>query len=236
MNNKEIILTPWWQWWSNPLFGLQPGHLEQTSIGKTMGDVFTYEDISTIKRELGIPDVPPDISEIINHGNGLAAIALDEELLEGGMPLLAFTTEMHDVQGLTELWMTRFGVEKKQQIKELLIKAKEIEAQLGWLTGLISDACEKSRQKDDVATRIRNVVYLYFRLIDSTIEARYRLNVDPDYIAALGDFDLVDKKIKNSFVLLVADHLQSIARLVENRIKLPVIDFDNLIKGMDEDA
>lgn len=236
MNNKELILTPWWQWWSNPLFGLQPGYLEKTSVGKIMGDAFTYEDISTIKRDLGIPDVPPNISEIINHGNGLAAIALDEELLEGGVALLAFTTEMHDVQGLTELWMTRFGIEKKQQIKELLIKAKEIEAQLGWLISLISDACEKSRQKDNVAARIRNVVYLYFKLIDSKIEARYRLNVDPDYIAALGDFDMVDKKIKNSFVLLVADHVQLIARLVENRIKLPIVDFESLIQGMDENA
>jgi hypothetical protein len=236
VNNKEIILTPWWQWWSNPLFGLQPGHLEKTSIGKSLGDVFTYDEISKIKLELAIPDVPPDISEIVNHGNGLAAIALDEELLEGGVALLAFTTEMHDVQGLTQLWMTRFGIEKKQQIKELLMKAKEIETQLGWLNSLISDACEKSRQKDSVASRIRSVIYLYFRLIDSKIEARYRLNVDNDFVVALGDLDMVDTKIKNSFVLLTADHIQSISRLVENRIKLPVVDFESLIQGIDENA
>lgn len=236
MNNKEIILTPWWQWWSNPLFDLQPGYLEKTSVDKTIGDVFTYHEISTIKQELQIPDVPPDISEIINHGNGLAAIALDEELLEEGVALLAFTTEMQDVQGVTELWMTRFGIEKKQQIKELLIKAKEIEAQLGWLSGLISDACEKSSQKDSVPARIRNVIYLYFRLIDSKIEARYRLTVNPDYISELGEIEELDKKIKNTFVLLAADSLQSIARLVEKRIKLPVVDFESLIQGMDENA
>lgn len=236
MNNKEIILTPWWQWWSNPLFGLQPGHLGRSSVRKAENDVFSYEEITAIKRDLGIPDVPPDISEIINHGNGLAAIALDEELIEGGVGLLAFTTDMQDVQEVTQLWMEKFGIEKKSQIKELLLKSKEIEAQLGWLGSLISDACEQTRQKDSVASRIRNVIYLYFRLTGSKIEARYRLNVEPEYVTALGDLEAVDQKIRNAFILLVVDNLQSISKLVEKRIKLPVIDFESLIQGMDENA